>query len=460
MNEPIRPPAVSGRFYPSDAGELARAIDGLLESAAPEDEPGAFDPLAIVVPHAAYVYSGSVAARAWRRVEHLTPDVIVLIGPDHFTGYPHVAIHARGAFATPLGDVSVDEELADLLLSAGPPIHERPEVHHREHSLEVQVPFVQRLFPKAKIVPILMGYRSGSNAVLADALVCHLPGRNALLVASSDLSHYHPRERASVLDGRLLQRVEEMTPGKLRDDLDHGQVEACGGIPIVTVLDAAGRLGGTRASILEYADSGQVNGDLGSVVGYAAVAVEANRLFADRPLTSEDKARLLSLARDALSGAVSGEEITLPEPADGPLGSPKGAFVTIRRDGQLRGCVGFNQPLYPLAETVVRAARAAVADGRFSPVATAELGSLSIEISILGDLVPCAPQYIEIGRHGLFVSMDDRRGLFLPQVPVEHGWSRDQYLSETCLKAGLPADAWRNGARLELFDTVVIRGGV
>jgi AmmeMemoRadiSam system protein B/AmmeMemoRadiSam system protein A len=458
----VRPPAVSGRFYPGNAKELALEIDRLLADAASLSDESSARPVGICVPHAGYIYSGSVAARAWSRVRHLDPDVVVLVGPDHFTGFPHVAVYGRGAFGTPLGPAPVDEDLAQAILSAGGPIVERPEVHAGEHSLEVQVPFVQRLFPGARILPILMGFRSSANVEsLVEALAAHLPGRNALLVASSDLSHYHDRTKAQALDSRILSRFGEMNPEGLRDDLAQGAAEACGGDPLVTVLATSKRLGAVRSPVLEYADSGRVNGDTGSVVGYMAAAIEESPSSGERTLTPAEARELLQLAREAVSRAVRGEPDRAPRsPVSDALRELGAAFVTLRCRGQLRGCVGFHRPLFPLAETVIRVARAAaVEDGRFEPVAVEEAEALDVEISILGPLQRIEPDAVEIGRHGLYVSLGERHGLLLPQVAVEHRWTPVQFLGETCRKAGLPEDAWRNGATIEVFETLVITGG-
>lgn len=493
MREPVRSPAVSGRFYPSDPAILQRDVDRmLLEALAEEPEPSSGGapadrvnvPMAAIVPHAGYVFSGGVAAHAYARLRGGSFDTVVLTGPDHYVGFGGVALYPRGAFATPLGPVEIDEDLAQALLSEGSPIVEMPEGHAREHSLEVQLPFLKRVLPGARIVPLLLGHRSKQNVeALAAALVRHLPGRNALLLASTDLSHYHSRTEARVLDGRVVELIREMDSEGLRKLLAAGEGEACGGDGLAAVLETCRRLGADRVEILRYADSGDVNGDTDGVVGYlaalvgrsapvdAAKSAPAGASTADAPAApgnapgaagfdATDRRRLLDLARQSVLDAARGRgpADTETSPWPGHLLHPAGVFVTLKAGGQLRGCIGFVHPTLPLPEAVSQAAwSAARQDPRFSPVEEDEVEDLSVEISVLTPAVPGKPEDVVVGRHGLIIGDQGRRGLLLPQVATEQGWDRERFLIEVCRKAGLPRDAWRRGARLELFEAVVIR---
>jgi MEMO1 family protein len=274
----VRPSAVAGTWYPGTSAGLATAIDAHVA-----DVVEAFEgrPRAIVAPHAGLMYSGPVAAYAYKRVMNCRYSAIVLVGPSHFVGFRGVAIWPRGAWDTPFGTVPVAEEIAGAIASHSNDIHERAAAHAREHSLEMQLPFVARLLPGVPIVPLVMGYQTRETAeglgdALADALGSRAPRggpEDVLLVASSDLSHYQDARVASEMDAVVLRHVAALDPAALMDTLEHEPAHACGGGPIVSVLRAARRLGASRAKVLHYADSGDVSGDKSAVVGYMAAAV-------------------------------------------------------------------------------------------------------------------------------------------------------------------------------------------
>jgi AmmeMemoRadiSam system protein B len=230
--------------------------------------------VAIIAPHAGLMYSGPVAAHAYLQVQARAADVAVLVGPSHFVGFEGIALYRRGGFDTPLGTVEIDEECASALLQATPLVHDEPSVHAREHSLEMQLPFLHRVAPQAKIVPLLMGFQTAATArELGDALCRAVTGRNAILVASSDLSHYFDSATAAALDGVVIERISRFDPDGLQRALDDRPDHACGGGPMVAVMRAAHALGARDAVILNYADSGDVSGDKTSVVGYLAAAL-------------------------------------------------------------------------------------------------------------------------------------------------------------------------------------------
>lgn len=266
----IRRAAVAGSWYPGSAAALAAAVDRHLARATRE-VPG--DLVALVAPHAGLMYSGPVAAHAYRLLHDRTFDVAVLVGPSHFVGFDGVAIHLSGGFETPFGVAAIDEACASALRAATPLIHEHAAAHAREHSLEMQLPFLQRLAPKAKIVPLVMGYQTADTArALGNALADVLRGRSALLVASTDLSHYHDAETAATLDRVVIDCVSRFDADLLQHALDVQPDHACGGGPTVAVMRAASLLGARDAVVLNYADSGDVSGDKSAVVGYLAAA--------------------------------------------------------------------------------------------------------------------------------------------------------------------------------------------
>jgi AmmeMemoRadiSam system protein B len=271
MRDAIRPPAVAGSWYPGSAEALRAAVDRYVEDAAGTEIAGEI--VALIAPHAGLMYSGPVAAHAYRLLRDRRFDVVVLVGPSHFVGFDGVAVYGAGGFRTPFGVAAVDEECAADLVRAAPLVQDRPQVHAREHSLEMQLPFVQRFAPDARIVPALMGYQHAATArALGEALVQAVRGRRALLVASSDLSHYHDADTAHALDKRVLDCVSRFDADALQAALDARPEHACGGGPMVSVMRAAKVLGATDAVVLDYADSGDVSGDKSAVVGYVAAA--------------------------------------------------------------------------------------------------------------------------------------------------------------------------------------------
>jgi AmmeMemoRadiSam system protein B len=230
--------------------------------------------VALVSPHAGLIYSGAVAGFAYRQLQTRRPEVAVLVGPSHFVDFEGVAVVLSGTFETPIGTATIDESCAAALAAATPLIREYPSAHAREHSLEMQLPFLCRVAPHTKIVPLVMGRQTAETAVaLADALETVLANRDAVLIASSDLSHFHDAETAAALDRVVLDHVGRFDADGLQNALKARREHACGGGPLVAVLRAARGLGGREARVLRYADSGDVSGDKSSVVGYMAAVI-------------------------------------------------------------------------------------------------------------------------------------------------------------------------------------------
>jgi len=232
------------------------------------------DFVALIAPHAGLKYSGPVAACAYQLLRGRAFDLAVLVGPSHFVGFEGVAVYRDGAFETPLGLVPVDEDAAAALMHSTSVVHEDDSAHAREHSLEMQLPFLQRVAPGVPILPLVMGYQTEATVnALAGGLAAALRDRPVLLVASSDLSHYHPADVAARLDRVVLDLVSAFDTDRLQATLDAEPEHACGGGPVVAVMRAARQLGATDSRILQYADSGDVSGDKSSVVGYVAAAI-------------------------------------------------------------------------------------------------------------------------------------------------------------------------------------------
>ena len=267
---PVRRAAVAGSWYPAQPDALAREVDRYLAAAG---RPPAGDPIAIIAPHAGLMYSGPIAAHAYNLLRGRDIDVVVLVGPSHYVGFDGVAVYERGAFETPFGPVAIAEDCASAVARGSREIQPHPTAHVREHSLEMQLPFLKRVLPDAEIVPLLMGHQRRETAyALGDAIGAAVKGRSALLVASTDLSHYQPASTAAKLDGKVVQQVLRFDQDGLMSLLETFPEHACGGGPTVAVMRAAKLLGATDARVLKYGDSGDVSGDKDAVVGYLAAA--------------------------------------------------------------------------------------------------------------------------------------------------------------------------------------------
>jgi len=275
MVGPVRKSAVAGTWYPGSPAAIAAEVEEYLGAVRAPAPAGRL--VGLISPHAGLRYSGPVAAHAYALLRGRPSLTAVLVGPSHRIRFDGVAVAAQGAFETPLGKIPIDEELAGRLVAASDKIVDEPRPHHSEHSLEMQLPFLQRLVPDLRIVPVLMGSQDRQEVdLLADALVQALEGSDALLVASSDLSHYHPAPEANAIDARLVEEVRRLDPEKLMDLLENFRGHACGGGPMVAVMKAARARGADRSTILKYGDSGDVaEGDKSQVVGYLAAALTA-----------------------------------------------------------------------------------------------------------------------------------------------------------------------------------------
>jgi hypothetical protein len=282
MRSVVRRSAVAGSWYPGTEAAIVQEVDGYLAAAGTVDAPGRL--VALVSPHAGLRYSGPVAAFGYGLLRALSKgagsgpgkDVsVVLVGPSHRAAFDGVALHGAGAWDTPLGRVAIDEEIAQALLDADPVVFDDPDVHRDEHSLEMQMPFLQRLLPGLRIVPLLMGSQAREEVeALAGALAKALSGRRVLLLASSDLSHYQPAEDANRVDARVVDEVSRFDADALMDRLERHHNVACGGGPVVAVMKAARALGADRATVLKYGDSGDVGErDKSHVVGYLSAAL-------------------------------------------------------------------------------------------------------------------------------------------------------------------------------------------
>lgn len=474
---PIREPAVAGRFYPADADKLAAAVRGFMEDARPA---AGGRPIAIVSPHAGFIYSGQIAADAFAQAKGHSYDLIVILAPNHTSGgFKGVSVYADGGFRSPLGVAKVDSVAARHLMDLFPEATFDAAVHQDEHAIEVQVPFVQVLFPDTRILPVVVSLRHREAcARFGDALARALTGRDALIVASSDLSHYPGYDDARRADRDTLIAMASLDDLRLERTLAQQEAAgipglstcACGDRPVMAAMAAARALGATGGRIVSYANSGDaLVGDPGRVVGYGAAAFgrfahrgdtefpEPPSPTVSSPLSPDQQFALLALARKTLTRYFRTETVPLPRFDDPALSVRQGAFVTLKRNGELRGCIGHMADDLPLCRVVGgMTLQAAFNDRRFPPLREKELSEIEIEISVLTPFRPVAgPDAIVIGRDGVVLRKTGRSAVFLPQVASEQRWGRDEMLTHLSRKAGLPEFAWRDGADLFTFQAQV-----
>jgi len=454
----VREAQFAGTFYDARPKALSLQIDNYLKQALGKAQQTE-KPCVLVVPHAGYSCSGPVAAFAYRLVQGLDFETVVIVGTSHQGGLRGCSIYPEGGYQTPLGVALVDAALSrEISRISG--FTYFPNAHQNEHSIEVQIPFIQKVLPRAKIVPILMGTPSPKTiSTLAESLVQALRGKRILLVVSTDLSHYHPKDKANAVDGETIALIEGFQTDLLTSMLQRRENIMCGGGGVVSALLYAQALGEAEVDILHYADSSSTCGPPSEVVGYAAAAVFVHNEGQVLILSEKSKKELLELARAAVELFIRKQEMIAYSPQNRELLGKRGAFVTLKKKDTLRGCIGFIEPVAPLYQTVIQASiYASSKDPRFKPVTSDELEEIDIEISILTPMRKISdPSLVEVGKHGLFVKWKGKSGLLLPQVPVENGWSRRTFLEQVCLKAGLPKDAWKSGAELLVFEADVFQ---
>jgi len=448
----VRLPAVAGMFYSSEFQELRDTILAFLKDARGVDMPGKIRGL--VSPHAGYAYSGIVAAAGYRQIDPSTKTVM-LLGPSHRVPLRGASIPDVDAYRTPLGEVRL-ARLASTLREL-PFFDSVPEAHEREHSLEVQLPFLQVVLKDFQIVPILTN-RSDPKA-LATILAPHVD-RDTLVVASSDLSHYHSYETAVSLDRICTKAISDAKFS------DMPLCEACGKHAVLTLMHI-GEIKGWDARLIDYKNSGDTGGDKNRVVGYASIGFaerkEMSRTMKET-LSAQDRKALLQLARSAIeSKLLKGAKIERPETPPPALTKKGGCFVTLHKHGGLRGCIGTIEPVSSLVECVEGNARnAAFHDPRFPPLGAKELSDIDIEVSILS--VPaklCFEDGEDLKRqleplvHGVIISRGMQRSTFLPQV-----WKqlpdKEQFLEHLCLKGGMSPKSWQNPeTKVEVYQAEV-----
>jgi AmmeMemoRadiSam system protein B/AmmeMemoRadiSam system protein A len=486
---PDRQPAVAGQFYPGDKTELDQMLASLFAQAVPRME--GRNVLAIITPHAGYVFSGGVAASSFNQIDPTKEyENIFIIGPSHYVGFEGASVYPGGHFLTPLGPVKVNEKTAKDLLKQSEIFSSRTDAQAREHSVEVEIPFLQHIMKKSfTIVPIVIGSDSREVcARIADVLRPYLNPNN-LFVISTDFSHYPPYDDAERVDRLTASAVLSNSPEKLLRTLNRNATlgipnlatSMCGWAGVLTLLEMTHGDAHIRIDTVEYRNSGDSEvGGKGQVVGYWAIAVSTPRAMgslsvplggkpvpepsmgeakSDFTLTPEEKKELLKIARAAVVQNVTSGTLPIVDTASLPatLKIPCGAFVTLNENNELRGCIGrfgAAEPLYKVVQEM--AAAASTEDPRFNPVQPSELDRLSIEISVLSPMRKISSiDEIQLGKHGIYIRKGNRSGTFLPQVATETGWNKEEFLGHCAQdKAGIGWNGWKD-AEVYVYEALV-----
>jgi AmmeMemoRadiSam system protein B/AmmeMemoRadiSam system protein A len=420
----IRNPVVSGQFYPASPSQLKAMIEGMVDEKAVKE-----DIIGLVSPHAGYIYSGPVAGAAISKVKF--KDTFIIMGPSHTGLGKPLSIMTQGAWRTPLGEVEIDSELGKKLLATSSHLEEDHVAHQYEHSIEVQLPFLQYFKLDIKFVPIVLGYASGTTYKEIGEEIARAVkelNKEVVIIASSDMTHYEPQESAQRKDNKAIEAILDLNEDELLKRVDELNITMCGYAPTVSLIAAAKELGATEAELVRYQTSGDTTGDYTAVVGYAGIILKKVH-------------PLVSLAKRTVESYV--KEGKIPEPGEltPEMKERAGVFVSIHKLGALRGCIGTFEPTQKnIAEEIIaNAISSATRDPRFPPIAPGELRDLDYSVDVLTEPEPVASKdQLDPRKYGAIVEAGWRRGLLLPDL---EGVDSVDYQIDICRqKGGIDSD--------------------
>ncbi|MDO9573329.1 MAG: AmmeMemoRadiSam system protein B [Candidatus Omnitrophota bacterium] len=485
----VKEPEFAGQFYPGQKDKLSTMIDNFLIKAQPKDITG--DIFMLISPHAGFGYSGPTAAYGYKLIKNKPYKTVIILGTSHHKPFNGAAVYTQGSFETSLGILKIDDEFSSNLINRDPDIFADETAFSGEHSVEVQLPFLQSVLGDFKIVPVVIGDCSLVTCKKIASLFKEAIGtrKDILLVVSTDLYHGYDILEADKTDMLTLELIKKMDYEGLYYSLRDTKAQACGGFATVIALNIAKEAGYDLVEVLNHTNSAVVTGQNVSgqwTVGYASIIVynPAPRAYWPDPigmdrhpprvgelrgyalvgkgenmLNNQQRKKLLEIARASINTYLqTGKKMEFSE-TDPVLKQEMGAFVTLDKHGELRGCIGnltANQPLYLTIRDM--AVEAAVHDPRFSALTLLELKDIDIEISALSPLKRVdSAERIELGKHGVFLRKGYQSGVFLPQVATETGWSKEEFLNNLCAqKAGLAPDAWKDkSTELYIFEAEV-----
>lgn len=463
----VRPAAKAGSWYEGNPKTLEKQLAGFFSKAELPDLPGRI--CALISPHAGYVFSGGTAAYGFKALKGQRFKRVIVLAPSHYARFAGGSVLDVTHYETPLGRIPLDREACDALRGTDY-FSSVPMAHDQEHSLELQLPFIQyALEDEFTLIPIVIGNVKPTWVEPMVNEILRYWDDQTLLVSSSDFTHYGPnfgyvpfrqdqKENLEKLDGGAIDQILALDSEAFNAYVEKTGATICGRRPIALLLDMA-RKKNLEARLLHYTTSGALTGDYNNSVSYASIGFFASE-DQEEPaldtggaaaLTDQEKQTLLRLARHTLETFL--ETGRAPEDLSdfeitSALKEDLGAFVTLKIDNRLRGCIGYLKGIQPLYKAVMEnTISAASRDPRFPPVQSKEASKIHMEISVLSPLVRVLDlEEIKVGRDGLIITLGGRRGTLLPQVPVEYGWSRQEFLEHTCMKAGLPRDAYKKTA--------------
>lgn len=465
--------SIAGSWYPGSADAI-RAICAQWEVACISGDSAIVSPNVLILPHAGWAYSGKIAWKAVRTVRDAGFRRVVILAPSHRAWIENRLVAPQAdAVSTPLGEIAVDRDWLDALALIAP-VNKNDRIHSAEHSTQIEYPLLQMaLGCDFKIVPLVIGKLDSDQMGMCARALSRLMDAETLLVISSDFTHYGEdfdyapygttgcddvRPRVAAVDAQALSFIADGDADAFAAYIQETGATICGHVPIELAMRSFPK--GTKTKLLEYATSGDAEGDFSRFVCYAAAIAHAEWAGeGNAVLDAEARSFLLRLARNAIECAMGKGDFTIPANVPKSALAKMGAFITLndKATGALRGCIGEILPMRPLVQAVAaRAVDAALNDPRFMPVTAAELDSLRIEISALTPPKPVASwRDIVLGRDGMTLEKGAGFAVFLPQVAPEQGWDLPTTLSYLSQKAGLPYNAWQSGAKFETFQAEV-----
>ncbi len=463
---------IAGSWYTNDKAALRRELEGYLASAS--DAPSRSGRVVgLILPHAGYRYSGLVAAHGFRALQGQTIRRVVVLATSHRVGFSGLALTDATHWRTPLGEMGIDRDAVGQL--AGVPLFAvRQDAFVQEHSLDIQVPFLQVVAPDAQLVPVVVGRLTAAQAVEAGRALRKLLDPHTVIVASSDFTHYGPNygyvpfdtdqpARLKALADDAFRAIRDLDVTAFLSHQDQTDDTICGTAPISALLAAMPK--SVDVTPLKFDTSGRITGDYTNSVSYFAIAFRAapsrGEFRGIEVFDPSEQKFLLDLARETLRRHLAGKPPPDPEKegykVPDKTRQPYGVFVTLKMDGDLRGCIGSILPVEPLIKGVIRnAVNAASHDPRFDAMTLAEEPRVQIEISVLTPPKTVdGVEDIAIGRDGILIDRGGRRAVFLPQVAPEQNWDLETTLAHLSMKAGMPADAWRTNTTFQTFQAQV-----
>lgn len=464
-NNQVREPAFAGSFYSADAVELSAFIEQLFVDTRVNQPTGKISGL--VVPHAGYVYSAATAAAGYKTVAGNKFDLVVILAPSHRDPINGATIYPGDAYKTPLGEAVIDRKTADELIKNCRYVTSSVFGHRQEHAIEVQIPFVQKAFRDTKIIPVIVGaYDWNVCSAIGNSLAQVVKDKKVLFVASTDLYHGESYSECHSFDNTTLAAISRFEPQKLCQGLLADSYQACGGGPVVIMQVAAQKLGANKAVRLAHTTSGDVTGKkTGYIVGYGAVAVyqEDQEVKNDKieygKVDIATQKEFLRMARQTIKSYLLNKTIPEFAPVNELMKEQRGVFVTLTINGELRGCIGHHESNVPLYKLIPQmAAAAAFGDPRFLPLSATEFDQVVIKISVyLTNVYKInSLEEFKMGKHGIIMQKDGHSATYLPEVPLEAGWKTiDEEMTSLCRKAGLPVNAWKEGASFWVYQTQV-----